>query len=164
MRVGTIACACVASVGLCSTMQSSASAQTGVAFAVASIKPNTRGSASVSFGPVPGGYSATNVSLRLLVEAAFRTRAGQVIGGPDWIRRIVLTSRHALQRGRRRRRSFRCFERCSRTGSGSGRISSRAKGPFTLSSGRAATVASGRSCGSRQLSARFPGRRETPAD
>lgn len=85
MRVGTIACACVASVGLCSTMQSSASAQTGVAFAVASIKPNTGGSASVSFGPVPGGYSATNVSLRLLVEAAFRTRAGQVIGGPDWI-------------------------------------------------------------------------------
>ena len=86
MRVGaTTGIACVASAALCWATQASAPAQTAVAFAVASVKPNTSGSSRVSFGPVPGGYSATNVPLRMLVEAAFRTRPGQVVGGPDWI-------------------------------------------------------------------------------
>jgi uncharacterized protein (TIGR03435 family) len=54
-------------------------------FEVASVKRNTSGTATVSVGPRPGGYEATNVPLRLLVELAFGVRPSQIVGGPGWM-------------------------------------------------------------------------------
>jgi uncharacterized protein (TIGR03435 family) len=55
------------------------------AFEVASVKRNTSGAANVSVGSRPGGYEATNVPLRLLVELAFGVRPSQIVGGPGWM-------------------------------------------------------------------------------
>ena len=56
------------------------------AFDVASIKPNNSGSPMVMISPQPGGrFTATNVSVRMLILNAYQLPFFRVEGGPDWI-------------------------------------------------------------------------------
>ena len=55
-------------------------------FEVASIKPNNSGSPMVMMVPQPGGrFTATNVSVRMLILNAYQLPFFRVEGGPDWI-------------------------------------------------------------------------------
>jgi uncharacterized protein (TIGR03435 family) len=55
-------------------------------FDVASIKPNQTGSDSRRAGTSPGGrFTATNVSLKLLISRAFGVPESQIERGPGWI-------------------------------------------------------------------------------
>ena len=55
-------------------------------FDVASIKPNNTGGGRVSMRFLPGGsYEATNVTLRAMIQQAYRMSERQVIGGPGWL-------------------------------------------------------------------------------
>lgn len=55
-------------------------------FEVDSVKPNVSGDSRVAIGMQPGGrYVATNVSLRVLIMAAYRLQLFQVTGGPGWV-------------------------------------------------------------------------------
>ena len=56
-------------------------------FEAASVKPNASGVVEGSMGPRPGGYVATNVSVRELIIRAYAVRPFQVEGGPTWIGR-----------------------------------------------------------------------------
>lgn len=61
-------------------------AQTGASFEVASIKPNKSGPGAFTITAPPGGrFTATNVTLRALIQNAYGTQALQVSGGPGWI-------------------------------------------------------------------------------
>ncbi len=61
-------------------------AQTPQAFEVASIKPNSTGDNRIQIGMAPGGrFTATGVTLRLLIGQAYNVRDFQVTGGPGWI-------------------------------------------------------------------------------
>jgi uncharacterized protein (TIGR03435 family) len=66
-----------------------AQGQTGGAsptFEVASVKPNKSGDARVMLGIQPGGrFTATNVSLRMLIRTAYQLQDFQIVGGPGWI-------------------------------------------------------------------------------
>jgi uncharacterized protein (TIGR03435 family) len=73
------------SCSLAASARTQAPAPSSVAFEVASVKANTSGSQSISLGATPGGYTAINVPLRLLVQSAYGLRQAQVTGGPDWI-------------------------------------------------------------------------------
>ncbi len=60
-------------------------AQAEPQFEVASIKPNNSGSGrSSSSMPETGTYRAVNLSLQQLLMEAFRVRAFQISGAPDW--------------------------------------------------------------------------------
>ena len=55
-------------------------------FEVASIKPNKSGDGRVMLGIQPGGrFTATNVTLRMLIRNAYQLQDFQVTGGPSWI-------------------------------------------------------------------------------
>jgi len=55
-------------------------------FEVASVKPNTSGGGPVRIQTSPGGrFTAINVTLKNLVQFAYRLQSFQVSGGPDWI-------------------------------------------------------------------------------
>jgi hypothetical protein len=55
-------------------------------FEVASVKPSTSGKNRVAIIEQPGGrFVATNVSLTMLMDTAYRVRAFQILGGPNWI-------------------------------------------------------------------------------
>lgn len=55
-------------------------------FEVASIKPNQTGSESRRAGTSPGGlFTATNVSLKLLISRAFGVAEAQIERGPGWV-------------------------------------------------------------------------------
>jgi bla regulator protein blaR1 len=55
-------------------------------FEVASVKPNKSGDGRVMLGLQPGGrFTATNVTLRLLIRNAYRVQDFQIVGGPGWI-------------------------------------------------------------------------------
>jgi uncharacterized protein (TIGR03435 family) len=57
-----------------------------VEFEVASIKPNMSGPGPIMFGAHPGGrFTATNVTVRMLIQTAYRLQPSQVTGGPDWL-------------------------------------------------------------------------------
>src|SRR5688572_7232453 len=61
-------------------------AQQAPAFEVASIKPNTSGDERSSSIVQPGArYTATNVTLRMLIKTAYQVHDDQVVGGPGWI-------------------------------------------------------------------------------
>ena len=64
-------------------MQSRTTSQ--AAFEVASVKPNSSGSQRVSLGFTPGGYTALNVPLRIMVVSAYGVRPAQAVGGPAWV-------------------------------------------------------------------------------
>jgi uncharacterized protein (TIGR03435 family) len=56
------------------------------AFEVASVKPNQSGdSESASFVQPGGRYTATNVTVRMLMKSAYGVHDHQIIGGPSWI-------------------------------------------------------------------------------
>ncbi len=75
----------IATVCLLPVMVTTQSPPSPRAFEVASVKVNTSGETEGSIGPVPDGYIARNVSLRLLVVRAYELRPFQVVGGPRWI-------------------------------------------------------------------------------
>jgi uncharacterized protein (TIGR03435 family) len=61
-------------------------------FEVASIKPNRSETQQPSLGLPPGGFTATDVSVKLLIQWAYDDnkdhlllRGGQISGGPSWI-------------------------------------------------------------------------------
>ena len=55
-------------------------------FEVVSVKPNTSGSRASSSRSMPGGaFTATNITLRLLILQAYRIKGFQLTGGPDWL-------------------------------------------------------------------------------
>jgi uncharacterized protein (TIGR03435 family) len=56
------------------------------AFEVASVRPNTSGSASMNVGTQPGGrFNAVNIPLTQLIQNAYRVHDFQIIGGPAWL-------------------------------------------------------------------------------
>jgi len=58
----------------------------GLAFEVASVKPNTSGSGSSRTSSLPGGgIVAVNNSVRQLIVTAYKIKNRQLTGGPDWI-------------------------------------------------------------------------------
>jgi uncharacterized protein (TIGR03435 family) len=55
-------------------------------FDVASVKPNeSRDAESASFVQPGGRYTATNVTLRMLLKSAYGLHDDQLVGGPSWI-------------------------------------------------------------------------------
>jgi uncharacterized protein (TIGR03435 family) len=55
-------------------------------FDIVSVKSNQTGSESRRIATAPGGlFTATNVSLKLLVARGFGVAETQIDGGPDWI-------------------------------------------------------------------------------
>ena len=55
-------------------------------FDVVSVKPNQDGGESRHVGPSPGGtFTATNVTLKLLISRAYGVAEAQIEAGPDWI-------------------------------------------------------------------------------
>lgn len=56
------------------------------AFEVATIKPNTSGDGRIGIFIQPGGrFSATNVTVKMLIQNAYGVRDFQISGGPSWI-------------------------------------------------------------------------------
>ena len=55
------------------------------AFEVASVKPNQSGDRGMSFGRPPGRFTATNVTLKLLITYAYGVSDHQISGGPSWL-------------------------------------------------------------------------------
>jgi bla regulator protein blaR1 len=57
-------------------------------FEVASVKPNVSGTVKTLIQPQPGGrFTATNVTLRQLIQHAYQLQDFQVSGGPAWLAR-----------------------------------------------------------------------------
>jgi len=55
-------------------------------FEVASIKLNKSGDGRVMIGMQPGGrFTASNVTVRMLIRNAYQLQDSQMIGGPDWM-------------------------------------------------------------------------------
>jgi uncharacterized protein (TIGR03435 family) len=54
-------------------------------FEVASVKRNLSGSQAIRFGGTTGRYTATNASLRLLIQRAYQVEDFQISGEPSWI-------------------------------------------------------------------------------
>ena len=56
-------------------------------FEVASLKPSQSAERGGGIRPAPGGqrYEATNCSIKLMIQAAYRVKAEQIIGGPGWL-------------------------------------------------------------------------------
>jgi uncharacterized protein (TIGR03435 family) len=66
--------------------QSAAPRVTPRTFEVASIKPNQTGGESRRAASAPGGvFTATNVTLKLLISRAYGVPEAQIEGGPDWL-------------------------------------------------------------------------------
>lgn len=56
-----------------------------VAFDAASVKRSQDGDSRGGVGLRPGGYAAANALLRTIILHAYRVKAVQLVGGPDWI-------------------------------------------------------------------------------
>lgn len=54
-------------------------------FEVASVKPNRTGAPGGSFVMPPGRFTATNISLKVLITNAYQLSFFQVVGGPGWV-------------------------------------------------------------------------------
>jgi uncharacterized protein (TIGR03435 family) len=56
-------------------------------FDVASLKPSEGTSDGYGIRPAPGGqrYVATNCPIKVMIEAAFRVKPEQIVGGPAWL-------------------------------------------------------------------------------
>jgi len=67
--------------------QSPAGVPASLRFEVASLKPSLPGGRGGGIRPSPGGerYVATNISLRVLIQVAYRVKDDQVVGGPGWM-------------------------------------------------------------------------------
>jgi uncharacterized protein (TIGR03435 family) len=63
-----------------------ARAQTRAEFEVSSVKPNTSGPGAFAINALPGGrFTATNVTVRALIQSAYGLQAVQITGGPGWL-------------------------------------------------------------------------------
>ena len=57
-----------------------------LAFDVASVKPNKSASLRSTVRVQPGGtFTATNVTLRMLIRNAYQLPTDEIVGGPDWM-------------------------------------------------------------------------------
>jgi uncharacterized protein (TIGR03435 family) len=54
-------------------------------FEVVSIKPNRSADSGGGMRPVAGGFSARNMSLNMLIQAAYNLKPWQISGGPGWV-------------------------------------------------------------------------------
>jgi uncharacterized protein (TIGR03435 family) len=55
-------------------------------FEVASVKPNKSGDNRVTINAQPGGrFTASNVTLKMLIRNAYQLQDFQIVGGPDWL-------------------------------------------------------------------------------
>jgi uncharacterized protein (TIGR03435 family) len=56
-------------------------------FEVASLKPSTAEGRGGGIRPAAGGqrYEATNCSIKLMIQVAYRVKADQIVGGPAWL-------------------------------------------------------------------------------
>jgi len=55
------------------------------AFEVASIKPNKSGTGMTMLRTTPVGFSASNVSLKALIQQAYGVEENQILGAPGWL-------------------------------------------------------------------------------
>jgi len=55
------------------------------AFDIVSVRPSKSGSAAPRMSPSPGGLVAENVTLRMLIRAAYRMDESSMKGGPGWV-------------------------------------------------------------------------------
>src|SRR5215471_14622677 len=80
---------CAASQGHAAHLQDTSSRSTGAvrpAFDVASVKRSSVGPGPIRIEALPGGrFVATNVTLRALIQYAYRLHPSQIIGGPAWL-------------------------------------------------------------------------------
>jgi bla regulator protein blaR1 len=68
------------------TTMGQTSGQPNPQFEVASIKPNKSGDMRVMMSVQPGGrFTATNVTLRMMIRNAYQLQEFQITGGPSWI-------------------------------------------------------------------------------
>jgi uncharacterized protein (TIGR03435 family) len=65
--------------------QSPQGTTSALAFEVASIKPNNSGDGRVMMQNQPGRFTATNVTLRVLIRNAYQLQDFQITGGPSWL-------------------------------------------------------------------------------
>jgi uncharacterized protein (TIGR03435 family) len=71
-----------------SLLPSGALAQTAPeapAFEVVSIKPSKAGAGGPRMSPSPGGLAAANVTVKMLIRAAYRVEESSMSGGPGWL-------------------------------------------------------------------------------
>jgi len=56
-------------------------------FEVASLKPSTGQMQGGGIRPSPGGqkYEAVNCPIKLMIQVAYRIKADQIVGGPEWL-------------------------------------------------------------------------------
>jgi len=56
-------------------------------FEVASLKPSARQRPGYGIRPAPGGqrYEAWNCPIKVMIQAAFRVKPEQIVGGPGWL-------------------------------------------------------------------------------
>lgn len=57
-------------------------------FEVASLKPTVGKQPTYGIRPAPGGqrYEAWNCPIEVMIQAAYRVKPEQIVGGPDWLR------------------------------------------------------------------------------
>jgi uncharacterized protein (TIGR03435 family) len=65
--------------------QSQATVASPLKFEVASVKPNKSGDRDASMNPSPGGFYATNTTLKFLITWAYDVGDHQISAGPNWI-------------------------------------------------------------------------------
>jgi uncharacterized protein (TIGR03435 family) len=66
--------------------QASQTPAAGPAFEVASVKPNNSGDNRVMMAAQPcGRFTATNITLKMLIRNAYQLQDFQIVGGPSWI-------------------------------------------------------------------------------
>jgi uncharacterized protein (TIGR03435 family) len=90
VTVGVVALAAPVFMGVLDAPQARAESQATrpgpATFETASVRPNTSGDDRVVDWLQPGGrYTATNVTLRMLIRHAYQLQDSQVLGGPSWI-------------------------------------------------------------------------------
>ena len=87
----TAALAALVVVATISPLRADPSSQTtpprdGIAFDVASVRPNKAGDRTINVNTYPGGrFVATNISVRSLVRLAYGLEDHEIIGGPSWM-------------------------------------------------------------------------------
>jgi len=86
LRAPVVLLMTLASLAIVSAQQQPTSRAAPQSFEVASIKRNEVGGDSRRAGTSPGGvFTATNVTLKLLIARAYGVAEGQIEGGPGWI-------------------------------------------------------------------------------
>ena len=91
----TAALAALVVVATISPLRADPSSQTtppraGIAFDVASVRPNMTGDRAINVNTYPGGrFVATNISVRSLVRLAYGLEDHEIIGGPTMLKSLL---------------------------------------------------------------------------